>query len=101
MRQMCGDFFEICAGIVRFSFAFSQGVGAWVTVPKGPGSRGNRVTWPRHERKCAENGKLCDPAPIAPNMCLCPLVILALVLESELLFSEMAANCSYLYFLDT
>ena len=22
---------------------------AWVTVPKGPGSRGNRVTWPRHE----------------------------------------------------
>ena len=22
---------------------------AWVTVPKGPGSRGNRVTWPWHE----------------------------------------------------
>ena len=26
MRHMCGDFFEICAGIVRFSFAFSQGL---------------------------------------------------------------------------
>ena len=25
-------------------------------------------------RKCAENGKLCDPAPIAPNMCLCSVL---------------------------
>ena len=26
-------------------------------------------------RKCAENGKLCDPAPTAPNMCPCFILV--------------------------
>ena len=29
-------------------------------------------------RKCAENSKLCDPAPIAPNRCLCFQMISAI-----------------------
>ena len=32
---------------------------------------------------CAENGKLCDPAPIAPNMCLWFRLQLGFWLESD------------------